>query len=255
MPLKASIDIGYVVLEVTVAVDRVASNILQESSSPKRPGKEGEQAWEKTPHTRPPSGGRRLRANGDDKEPRIAQTHLAVMQGRIEGSNAAQVGLEEGVPLGGVEGVEVRPQAGAADPLDDGLVVVEHVVVGGAPDVEVGAQRLQGVVELARRLERPAEQVDAPQLVRPRRLRRHLAHRHVRRLLKVVRHLEGEDAARALRAHQVGQERQAALVREPLEHGVREEEVRRVCGPERRQVRQAEVDRGQPLSRLREHVR
>ena len=62
---------------------------------------------------------------------------------RVGGGDGGAVAGEEGVGLGGAERCQERAQAGAAEPVDQGIGAGERVVVGGAPDVDGRGERLQ----------------------------------------------------------------------------------------------------------------
>jgi hypothetical protein len=134
--------------------------------------------------------------------------------------------------------IEERPQAGALEPLHDRARAGEPVDVGRLPDVHLAPNGTEPAVIVLEAAELFPCERRARKLAAPWPCPGDLAHQAVRRLVHVVRHLDGEAAAGPQEAREPGEKR--PVVGHPLQDGVREDQVKRFRRAPRRKVRHRE---------------
>ncbi|MET3783228.1 methyl-accepting chemotaxis protein [Methylobacterium radiotolerans] len=192
---------------------------------------------------------------GDDEHPREGEQAPAVAARRVGPVDRARVGIQEAGAVLGIQRVEEGTQARGPDPVHDGGGIGHPVMIGGAPDIDLGGRRRQQIV-VRRGLQHPPEAAGHGRVAdrrRPGAGRRHRAHQAVGGLGEVVGHLHGQHAARGEEAEQPRQ--QGRVVRQPLQHGVGVDQVRRPLGCPGRGVGQREGEAGQPGAGALQHGR
>ena len=118
--------------------------------------------------------------------------------------------------------LEEGRQAGSLEPLHDGIEAAgKRVEVGGSPDIHAGAERLQNCIVPIRLGDGSARAGGMGELFRKGRGLRNRAHRDMRRLSQIVRHLDREASAGREQARQLWQQRLVAA--HPLQRGIGED--------------------------------
>lgn len=126
----------------------------------------------------------------DHEQAREREQHRAVAARRHRLRDRGPILGEECFALIGIERREVGLQRRALEPFDHGVVTVQRVVIGGAPEIDARAQRSQQI-EVPQPVV-PVRMPHAADAVRPSIRCRDGLRDAMRRLGQVVRHLHGQ---------------------------------------------------------------
>src|SRR5881296_1141250 len=203
-----------------------------------------------------PSGGvvndLTLASPGDDEQAPERKERAAVGAAWIRARRQLRVARLEAAAVGLVERREQRHEPASLHPLLHGIDALQNLQILDLPDVERGRPRGQEI-EVEARLRHRIRPEQRLELFAPWSVADRVRDQRVRRRAEVPWELNGEDAARLEPRQQRGKD--AIVVAEPVERGIRVDDVGRAWRPPRRQISPLPGDRRSCDGGLGEHLR
>lgn len=189
----------------------------------------------------------------NNKQPRKLQQHAPIRIQRIRLPNFLQIASQKLLPPPLLpQRIQKRPQPALPQPTHNRLVPIQPMIIRRMPHIHGFTQRTQRIINHARRRQRLP-----PRILRalvgegpPR-----LPHQRVARLPHIIRHLHRKHATTRLRAHPALHARQQLPLRQPVQRGVRVQQIHACAGLVSAQVRQLEGRGRQRGAGHFEHVR